>query len=271
MNFLARLFAGKRAKRNSLKEENLSTSHTAVTLLQEGKISDVEALPILVAGFITVPLAKEPERDGTNIKKWAPVTVSKPDGSQWVVAFRNEEAHLAYVERNNYPFALTTNTDWVLSALPPEHGLVLNIGTKHLLEWSAEGIRRFGSGLIGHPFQHNIEFEPSNKLEVFLKNWQAGEISKDKFFSVLVKSDLHVPSITAVNGDLSGLIPLFFWREGHSLAAAFTSLNLIDPHKDRVKESVTMKGEEMFSRVAPRFHGVVINPGYRIGAEFTRG
>jgi hypothetical protein len=32
-----------------------------------------------------------------------------------------------------------------------------------------------------------------------------------------------------------------------------------------------MKGEEMLSRLAPRFHGVIINPGYRISMELTRG
>lgn len=271
MNFLARLFPGKKAQRNSLTEENLSTSHTAVTQFVEGKISDQEALPILAAGFITVPLAKEPEREGTNIKKWSPVTVSKADGSQWVVAFTNKETALAFVERNNYPFALTTSTDWVLGALPPEHGLVFNMSTAHQLEWSAEGIRRFGAGLIGDPVENNIEFEPSNKLEAFLKKWQAGEISKNEFFSVLVRSDLYVPSTTGVSGDLSGLMPLFFVREGHSFAAVFTSLNLLELYKEDVKDCVTMKGEEMFLRVAQRFHGVVINPGYRIGAEFTHG
>ncbi|HEX7314404.1 MAG TPA: SseB family protein [Pyrinomonadaceae bacterium] len=271
MNFLARFFAGAKAKRNNLTEENLSMSHIAVTQLQEGKISDEEALAILAAGFIIVPLGKEPERDGTNIKKWSPATVSKADGSGWVLAFTNKEAHMAFVERENYPFALTTSTDWVLGAMPPEHGLMLNMGTAYHLEWSAEGIRRFGSGLIGHPMENNVEFEPSNTLELFLKRWQAGEISKDEFFSVLVKSDLYVPSTTAISGDLSGLMPLFFWREGHSFASAFTSSNLMNLHKDRVKDSITMKGEEMLSRVAPRFHGVVINPGYRIGMEFTRG
>lgn len=270
MNFLARLFAGK-AKRNNLTEENLSTSHTAVTQFAEGKISDEEALSILAAGFITVPLAKEPVREGADIKKWMPVSVSKADGSQWVVAFTNSAAHLAFVERKNYPFALTTSTDWVLGALPPEHGLVLNIGTAHQLEWSAEGIRRFRSGLIGDAVANDVEFEPSNTLEVFLKRWQAGEISRNEFFSVLVQSDLYVPSRTALGGDLSGLMPLFFVREGHSFAAAFTSLNLIELYKEAVKDCVTMKGEEMFSRVAQRFHGVVINPGYRIGAEFTHG
>lgn len=271
MNFLARLFAGAKARRNNLTEENLSIAHMAVTQLQEGKISDVEALPILVAGFIIVPLAKEPERDGFNIKKWSPATVSKADGSGWVLAFTNKEAHMAFVERQNYPFALTTRTDWVLGAIPPEHGLMLNMGTAHYLEWSAEGIRRFGAGLIGYPLANNVEFEPSNRLEVFLKKWQAGEISKDEFFSVLVKSNLYVPSTAAVSGDLSGLMPLFFWREGHSFASAFTSSNLMNLYKERVKDSITMKGEEMLSKVAPRFHGVVINPGYRIGMEFMQG
>ena len=271
MNLLARLFAGKKAKRNNLTEENLSTSHTAVTLLLEGKISDEEALPILVAGFIFVPLAKEPEGDGTHIKKWNPAIVAKADGSQWVLAFTNKEDHMAFAARENYRFALTTSTDWVLGALPPEHGLMLNMGTAHYLEWSAEGIRRFRSGLIGHPVENSIEFEPSNKLEVFLKKSQAGEISKNEFMSVLAKSDLYVPSITAVNGDSSSLMPLFFCREGHCFAAAFTSLNLMDLYKDSVKDSVIMKGEEVYSRLLPRFHGVVINPGYRIGMEITHG
>jgi hypothetical protein len=271
MNFLARLFAGAKAKPHNLTEDNLYMSHAAVTQLQEGKISEVEALPILAAGFIIVPLGKEPERDGTYIKKWCPATVAKADGSGWVLAFTNKEAHMAFAERENYPFALTTSTDWVLGALPPEHGLMLNMGTAHYLEWSAEGIRRFGSGLIGHPVENNVEFEPSNTLELFLKKWQAGEISKNEFFSVLVKSNLYVPRTAAVSGDLSGLMPLFFWREGHSFASAFTSPNLMNLHRGRVKDSITMKGEEVLSRVAPRFHGVVINPGYRIGMEFTRG
>ena len=142
---------------------------------------------------------------------------------------------MAFAERENYPFALTTRTDWVLGAMPPEHGLLLNMGTVHYLEWSAEGIRRFGAGLIGYPLENSVEFDPSNRLEVFLKKWQAGEISWDEFFPVLVKSDLYVPSTAVVSGDVSGLMPLFFWGGGHSFASAFTISTLMNLHKDGVK------------------------------------
>jgi hypothetical protein len=101
---------------------------------------------------------------------------------------------------------------------------------------------------------------------MYLQKGQAGKISEDKILSVLVASNLYVPSLTEVGKDLSGFAPLIFYRDYQSFAAVFTSLQLINLYRDKIKDSISVKGEEILSMLAPG-HGLVINPGYRIGME----
>lgn len=266
MNFLFKFFARKKTGGGDLAEEKLSISHTAVTQCLAGEIPEREMLARLVAGFIVVPLAREPDRDGWDIKSWSPALVGKADGSKWVVVFTSSEGHAEFAERHNYPYALETSTVWVLDKMPPEHGLLINWGTAHQLEWSAEGIRRYQSDVI---VANETEFEPENTLEEYLIKRQTGEVLEDEFLSVLLESYLYVPSLTAVGHDLSGLVPLVCYREGQSFASAFTSLRLTDPYKGMMKIIVPVRGRDMLSQVAPKFNGLVINPGYRAGAEIS--
>lgn len=264
MNFLSKFFARRKAGGGDLTEEKLSISHAAVTQGLAGEIPEREMLARLVAGFVVVPLAREPDRDGWDIKSWSPALAAKDDGSKWVVVFTSSEGHAEFARRHNYPYALTTSTAWVLDTIPPERGLMLNPGTAHPLEWSAEGIRMYHSDVT---VESKTEYEPENTLEEYLIGRQTGEVLEDEFLSVLLESYLYVPSLTAVGRDLSGLVPHVCYREGQAFAAAFSSPRLADPYKGMMKVIVPMKGSEMLSNVAPKFNGTVINPGYLVGAE----
>ncbi len=147
MNLLYKLFAPKKAQPPTAPED---ISHRAVTRFTEGKISEREMLARLVGGFIYVPLAEPPKMEQRRLKSWKPATVSKLDASQWLVAFTDKEAASSFAVRNDYLFGLSTGTEWVLGELPPGHGLVLNLGSQYLFEWSAEAISRYKLEVLGH-------------------------------------------------------------------------------------------------------------------------
>ena len=137
MNLLNKLFARRKAQPPAATEE---VSHRAVTQFIGGEISEQEMLARLFGGFIYVPLAEAPKMEQGRLKGWKPATVSKPDASQWLVAFTDSEAASSFAVQNDYSFGLSTGTEWVLGVLPPGHGLVLNPGSQYLFEWSAEAI-----------------------------------------------------------------------------------------------------------------------------------
>lgn len=133
MNLLYKLLAG-RKPRGDLAEEKLAISHAAIMKFREDKISEGQVLARLMAGFIIVPLFDEPEREGFNIKRWAPAIFVKPNGSEWAVVFTDSKAHVAFADKNNYHYALTISTEWVLDVLPPERGLMFNPDTPQYME-----------------------------------------------------------------------------------------------------------------------------------------
>ena len=145
MNFLSKLLSGVKGQGGDLAERKVLQSHIAVTQFLEGRISEQELSARLLDGFIIIPLAKEPLMEGDVIKAWNPAIFQKADGTQWQVVFTSSEAHSEFAVQNSYPFGLQTSTEFLISMLPPERGLMFNIGTAHYFEWSAEGIRRFRS------------------------------------------------------------------------------------------------------------------------------
>jgi hypothetical protein len=147
MNLLARLFADKKTQSPTAPEE---ASHRAVTQFTKGEISRQEMLARLVAGFISIPLAEPPKMEKGYLKSWKPATVSKANASQWLVAFTYTEAGSTFGLKNDYSFILSTGTKWLLDVLPPGHGLVLNLGSQYLFEWSAEEISKYKIEVLGH-------------------------------------------------------------------------------------------------------------------------
>lgn len=83
--------------------------------------------------------------EGDVIKAWHPAIFEKADGAQWQVVFTSSEAHSEFAVQNDYLFGLQTSTEFLISMLPPERGLMFNVGSAHYFEWNAEGIRRFRS------------------------------------------------------------------------------------------------------------------------------
>ncbi len=140
MNILTKLFALMKTQSPFVPED---ASHRAVTQFIKGEVPEEEMLARLVAGFISVPLAEPPKMEQGNIKSWKPATVSKPDGSQWLVAFTDTEAASLFGSQNGYSFGLSTGTRWVLQVLPPGYGLVINLGSQYLFEWSAEEVSEY--------------------------------------------------------------------------------------------------------------------------------
>lgn len=144
MSLITKFFGRKPAAAASISDENLSSSHQAIELARQGRISVKEMLDRLASANLFVPLADPPLIDGERVRSWKPATVSKPDRSQWVVAFTSADLATAFSKQNPvYSHGLSVKTTWVLSALPEAHGLAVNIGSASMFEWNAEGLRRY--------------------------------------------------------------------------------------------------------------------------------
>jgi hypothetical protein len=126
-------------------------AHEAIRLARQGKLPISDMINCLVASNLHVPLDGEPELEGNMIRSWKPATVSKGDGSKWLVAFTDSELSTQFVKQ--YPafgYGLDTGARWVLTSIPPQHGLVVNLGYAEInFEWAAEGLTRYRREVLG--------------------------------------------------------------------------------------------------------------------------
>lgn len=68
---------------------------------------------------------------------------------------------------------------------------------------------------------------PRNELEAMLFAAMRQQASMDDFLTMLIASKLNVPSSTEVQQDGSGLNPIFYDRNGVSMAVAYTEISRI--------------------------------------------
>jgi hypothetical protein len=149
MSLITKFFGRKIAEAAPTSDEGLSASHQAIELARQGRISVKEMLDRLASANLFLPLAEPPLMDGQRVKSWKPATVSKTDGSQWVVAFSSADLTVAFSKQNPvYSHGLSVKTKWILQLLPEAHGLVVNIGSANMFEWSAEGLLRYKADVL---------------------------------------------------------------------------------------------------------------------------
>ncbi|MFC5577521.1 SseB family protein [Lysobacter niabensis] len=138
MNFLNKLLGNNKHLPAAL------SAHEAIQQVRMGRLSIHEMLANLAESSLFVPLASPPEMDGEAIRAWKPSTVSKADGSQWIVAFTSPDLASQFCKQAPaYSYGLSVGTKWLLQALPPGHGIVINIGTAQGFEWNAAGIAEY--------------------------------------------------------------------------------------------------------------------------------
>lgn len=116
----------------------------AIRAARAGSLSMQEMLRSVLAAQIIIPLAEPPVMDGARLLSWKPATVSKDaDGEQFVVVFTDEELDAKYAKwRPEYPFRLRVGGDWLITVLPPAHGILFNLGGGEIMvEWPARGIQ----------------------------------------------------------------------------------------------------------------------------------
>lgn len=123
-------------------------AHEAIGLARQGQLPVKDMLGRLVASKLLVPLADVPQMDGEKVKSWRPATLSKPDGSQWLVGFTNANLGGTFAKENGYSHAISVDAAWVLEALPPGHGLVINVASDRMFEWSAQGISHYKAEVL---------------------------------------------------------------------------------------------------------------------------
>jgi len=96
----------------------------------------------LMAGKLIVPLSEPPKLNGEELTSWHPSTVSKSDGSQWLVAFTDSELAGEFSKSNPaFGYQFESTGKFLVNVIPPGHGLVVNIGAvEHMFEWDESGM-----------------------------------------------------------------------------------------------------------------------------------
>jgi hypothetical protein len=121
----------------------------AIRAARAGTLPMQEMLRTVLATQIIIPLAEQPVMDGARLLSWKPATVSKDaDGEQFLVVFTDEELDAKYARfRPEYPYRLRAGADWLLTALPEGHGIIVNLGGGEIMfEWPARGIQAYLEG-----------------------------------------------------------------------------------------------------------------------------
>ncbi len=122
----------------------IARSHEALRAAKQGKISSQEMLTILAAGQLVVPVAELPRIENGVITGWRPATVSKADGSQWLLAYTSADLAAAFSQSEPaYPLQMSTTTAWIVETLPATWGIVLNLRTEDMITWNAAGVAKF--------------------------------------------------------------------------------------------------------------------------------
>jgi hypothetical protein len=127
------------------------SAHDAIQEARAGRLSIGEMLSCLAEGSLVVPLAAPPKMAGQAVVAWEPCTISKPDGSQWLAAFTEQELASEFGKQAPaYSYGMSIGTRWLLDVLPPDHGIVINVGTTEGFEWSAAGIAEYKARVPRH-------------------------------------------------------------------------------------------------------------------------
>ena len=116
----------------------------AIREASTGKIPINEMLIKIIAAQVFVPLSAPPEMDGDSMKSWQPATVSHPSRGDYLVAFTNPESQTAFIQNNpNYGYGLMVESQFLITVLPPEHGILFNLGGETCFEWDRQGIAAY--------------------------------------------------------------------------------------------------------------------------------
>jgi hypothetical protein len=106
----------------------------------------------LLDGALMVLTAEPMQTPISGGSKWKPATLTKAaDGTQWLVAFTDPRLAAQFTRQNpEYSYALCTEAKWVLHAIPPNYGLVVNIGSaESMFEWNAAGLAAYERANFG--------------------------------------------------------------------------------------------------------------------------
>ncbi|HEY2346739.1 MAG TPA: SseB family protein [Xanthomonadaceae bacterium] len=131
-------------------DEAIPKAHEALRLAKQGKMGGKEMMDLLVAGKLYVPTSHPPQIENGVITGWRPVTASKADGSEWLLAFTTQAGASAYCDANpEHGLYISVDTPWVLRNIPEAWGIVFNLRTEDMLEWNAQGLSKYRKNVLG--------------------------------------------------------------------------------------------------------------------------
>lgn len=131
-------------------EDEIPDSHRALQLAKQGRLSIQNAIKEIVAGQLIVPVAEMPTIEHGMLTGWSPASVSKDDGTEWLVAFTLTELADAFCDKETeFPVNVEVDARWVLETLPSQYGIVFNLDSDLSLEWTAQSVAKYSRDVLG--------------------------------------------------------------------------------------------------------------------------
>ncbi|SEL94018.1 SseB protein N-terminal domain-containing protein [Roseateles sp. YR242] len=112
------------------------------------------------------------------------------------------------------------------------------------------------------------EFAPLNDFESRLARAQRGEFAVKDVLASLAAAELALPSAAPVQEDWSGFQPLLFSKDGVPMLACFSAKERVTDYAAMTPYCLAIKGRELLRRM-PAGHGLVVNPGQRVGFDIS--
>lgn len=143
MELFAKLFRRKAITLSSPSSgRGTGEADAAIREARAGRIAVQEMLRTVLAAQIFVPLAGPPRFEGKQLASWKPATVHKQaNGASFLLAFTDIPLATSFSKSSpEYNHGLLVEAQWLLTVLPPNHGVAFNVGGTSAFDWSPEGI-----------------------------------------------------------------------------------------------------------------------------------
>lgn len=109
-------------------------------------------------------------------------------------------------------------------------------------------------------------FTPVNPVEIALAKAMQGGMTVAEFVTILLASNVYVPSSTEVQADGNGFRPLLFDTNEGTMMSVFTSPERTEASASHLPFCLMIKCSQLFARMPSDF-GIVVNPGWEVGME----
>lgn len=116
----------------------------AIRDASQGRMEVPKMLKKVLSAQVFVPLSEPPVMGDDKMTSWQPATVTHPERGNYLLAFTDDGSRKEFGKNNpDYNYGLMLDTGFLITILPPGHGILFNMGGESCFEWDRRGIAAY--------------------------------------------------------------------------------------------------------------------------------